>query len=213
MPSSEPPAVIEQPKTTGTLQPQTPVKGGAGRSAQTKEPSASTETKELTGAEKKKKAKEEKAARRAQAIKEKGAPVPASPAVLETPVHSEGQKGAKVQQQKRRASTTVDTQHLPLRVVVQSAAAPVTEVPKEEDKTVEFFRHLNRVRTTSIAWVGSAIHPAVLALGLQMGNYTICGSSARLVATLQALKRVSWFSQPSWISSFIRPILKSWLGN
>jgi translation initiation factor eIF-2B subunit delta len=47
------------------------------------------------------------------------------------------------------------------------------------------------MRTTSIAGASKDVHPAVLALGLQMSNYTICGSCARLVATLQAFKRVS----------------------
>ena len=83
-----------------------------------------------------------------------------------------------------------DARYLPARGG-QQKTAPVTEIPKGEDKTVEFFRHLYKTRTTSIAGAGKEVHPAVLALGLQMSNYTICGSCARLVATLQAFKRAS----------------------
>jgi translation initiation factor eIF-2B subunit delta len=206
MPSSDPPAVIEPPKTdftestesTETTQPQSSIKGAAVKLAPPKEPAVSTETEDLTPAEKKKRAKAEKAARRAQTIKEKQVAPAQALAVARPPVNPEGQKTIKGQQQKRRTSTTGDAQNLPLRTAARPMAAPVAEPPKEEDKTVEFFRHLNRDRRTSIAGAGTAIHPAVLALGLQMSSYTICGSSARLVATLQAFKRVSFLE--SWIA-------------
>jgi len=55
---------------------------------------------------------------------------------------------------------------------------------------VEFFRHLNRPRKTAISEAGKEVHQAVLIVGLQIANYTICGSCARLVATLQAFKEV-----------------------
>jgi len=86
----------------------------------------------------------------------------------------------------------VEVRNLPLRGG-QKVAASVAMEPKKEDKTVELFRHLYKTRMTSIAGASKDVHPAVLALGLQMGNYTICGSCARLVATLQAFKRVRYF--------------------
>jgi translation initiation factor eIF-2B subunit delta len=138
----------------------------------------------------KKQAKAEKAARRQQALAEKqsGAPqvtiaaVPGPQQKLEVPKAVKGQ-------QKRRPSTSTDAKSLPLRGVLAVPAIPAA--PKKEDKTVEFFRHLYKQRTTTIAGASREVHPAVLALGLQMSNYIICGSCARLVATLQAFKRVS----------------------
>ncbi len=132
----------------------------------------------------------EKAARRAQALLEKGAtaPVPA-PTPGQQP-KTEGQKGSKGQH-KRGNSTSIEVRHLPVRGAQKAIPDAVPAEPKKEDKTVEFFRHLYKLRTTSIAGASKEVHPAVLALGLQMSNYTICGSCARLVATLQAFKRVS----------------------
>lgn len=71
----------------------------------------------------------------------------------------------------------------------------VPQKPAREDKTVELFRHLYKARNTTpggitIAGVNKDVHPAVLALGQQMSSYTVCGSNARLVATLLAFKRV-----------------------
>ena len=85
----------------------------------------------------------------------------------------------------------MEVKNLPVRGAQKAVPIPVAVEPKKEDKTVEFFRHLYKTRTTSIAGASKDVHPAVLALGLQMSNYTICGSCARLVATLQAFKRVS----------------------
>lgn len=192
MPSPDPPPAKEAPKPAATeaSQPQKEKKGALGK--QTKDPATPTDIPKLSGAELKKKAKEEKAARRAQALAEKQSGGPAQSPVTTTgpgqkPNAQQGQKGA--QQQKRRGSTAGEAKILALRSGQKSA--PVVEVPKEEDKTVEFFRHLYKTRTTSIAGASKEVHPAVLALGLQMSNYTICGSCARLVATLQAFKKVS----------------------
>lgn len=144
----------------------------------------------LSNAELKKQAKAEKAARRQQALAEKqsGAPQIIVAAAPGTQQKGEAQKGGKGQH-KRGASTSMDARSLPVRGAPAVPAIPAA--PKKEDKTVEFFRHLYKQRTTSIAGASKEVHPAVLALGLQMSNYTICGSCARLVATLQAFKRVS----------------------
>lgn len=175
-----------------------------GKPVQNAKDSTSASNKKLTAAELKKKAKEEKAARRAQTVAAKEAE--SIPAVAHAPAagsstgppsvgsqqqKGEGQKGAKTQQ---RAGGPVSAapRNSALRGSQKTTAAPAAPAaPKKEDKTVEFFRHLYRPRTTTIADASKEVHPAVLALGLQMGNYTICGSCARLVAMLQAFKRVS----------------------
>ncbi|KAH8765806.1 hypothetical protein BGZ57DRAFT_901180 [Hyaloscypha finlandica] len=188
MPSSDPPTAEPAP-------PQAPApaqgKGNTVKQPKGKEPAATTDGPKLSGAELKKRAKEEKAARRAEALLAKGA---AAPVVAPTPGQqpkAEGQKGAKGQRQHQRGgSTAVELRNLPVRGAQKVAPGPIATEPKKEDKTVEFFRHLYKTRTTSIAGASKDVHPAVLALGLQMSNYTICGSCARLVATLQAFKRV-----------------------
>ncbi|KAL3472875.1 IF-2B-domain-containing protein [Aspergillus californicus] len=74
-----------------------------------------------------------------------------------------------------------------------SAQIPQGEVKKkkQEDKNVAVFGHLyGQQRRTTVAGAGKEVHPAVLALGLQMRDYVVCGSSARCVAMLLAFKRV-----------------------
>lgn len=91
---------------------------------------------------------------------------------------------------KRSGSTGGATKKLPLRPT-QAVAPGLSEEPMKENKKVALFDHLyGSPRRNSIARAGKDVHPAVLALGLQMRNYTICGSSARCVATLLAFKLV-----------------------
>ncbi len=192
MPSSDPPSIdLAQPEPQAPAQPQSQGKNGGAKPTSAQDLAAAQSAKVLSNAELKKQAKAEKAARRQQALAEKqggGVPQVATP----TPgpqQKGELQKGTKAQQ-KRRPSTSTDVRSLPLRGA-QKAIPVIPTEPKKEDKTVEFFRHLYKLRSTSIAGASKEVHPAVLALGLQMSNYTICGSCARLVATLQAFKRVS----------------------
>ena len=61
----------------------------------------------------------------------------------------------------------------------------------QQDKKVSIFGHLyGQPRRTSLAGAGKEVHPAVLALGLQMRDYVVCGSNARCVAMLLCFKRV-----------------------
>ncbi|KAF7173713.1 hypothetical protein CNMCM6106_007758 [Aspergillus hiratsukae] len=150
----------------------------------------------LTPAEVKKKAKAEKAARRAKERAEKEQAGGAAPAQgANPPFAKKGQAGAggaggaggkdagAAQSQKGRG-------HLPRRGSAQ-AAGGVEQKKKQEDKSVAVFGHLyGQQRRTTVAGAGKEVHPAVLALGLQMRDYVICGSSARCVATLLAFKRV-----------------------
>jgi translation initiation factor eIF-2B subunit delta len=150
----------------------------------------------LSPAELKKKAKAEKAARRARERAEReqpgggaggaaGGQGPGTPAGKKGPdagaaaaASAKGQKGLP-----RRGSA----QNVP-----QSAAAELKK--KQEDKNVAVFGHLyGQQRRTTVAGAGKEVHPAVLALGLQMRDYVVCGSSARCVATLLAFKRVGLF--------------------
>ncbi|RKF72357.1 putative translation initiation factor eIF-2B subunit delta [Golovinomyces cichoracearum] len=151
-------------------------------------------------AELKKKAKDEKAARRARAVLEKkggGLTIQPSQKSPVQPQKLESQKVAKFQHKRMTSGEVKGPQIRGLQKVVPS----VPEPPQKEDKTVELFRHLYKPKTTTIAGVSREIHPSVLALGLQMASYEIVGSCARLVATLQALKKV--------IASYTTPPMNS----
>ncbi|KAJ5653877.1 hypothetical protein N7490_000880 [Penicillium lividum] len=149
--------------------------------------------KPLTPAELKKKAKAEKAARR---VKEKlerdggagaaggSAPAPGQPRPPVTPRKDAAGGGAAQKGPKalppRRGS-----------LVGAGAGAAVEQKKKKEDKSVAVFGHLyGQQRRTTISGAGKEVHPAVLALGLQLRDYVVCGSSARCVATMLAFKRV-----------------------
>ncbi|KAF8477110.1 hypothetical protein BDZ91DRAFT_688219 [Kalaharituber pfeilii] len=89
------------------------------------------------------------------------------------------EKGGKSAAQQPGASTAVMT----------AGPAATTQQPTKE---IALFRHLeNPDRQLSVAGAHKDVHPAILALGLQMASYTICGSNARCVATLLAFKRAS----------------------
>ena len=91
---------------------------------------------------------------------------------------------------KRTGSTT--SRALPIRASAQEptqTVVPATE--KQDEKRVTMFSHLySRTPRASIATAGREIHPSILTLGLHLRDYVICGSNARLVATLLAFKKV-----------------------
>lgn len=172
-----------------------------------KEPKPKDLTKDgkLTGAELKKKAKEEKAAKRAREKEEKqGQQLPgAGPSGIEkTDLASQAvKKGAAApnldtsavlkNQQKQPSSSTANTQK-PL-AFRPSEAVPLLAVPEpiNENKEVALFGHLyGKARRVTIAGAAKGVHPAVLALGLKMSNYVICGSNARCISTLRACTMV-----------------------
>jgi translation initiation factor eIF-2B subunit delta len=152
--------------------------------------------KPLTPAELKKMAKAEKAARRARekVDREGGAPGGAAPgpgagqARPPTTPKKDTAAGAAQKGQKmptaRRGSVAL----------AQSGSALVEQKKKRDDKKVAVFGHLyGQQRRTTIAGGGKEVHPAVLALGLQLRDYVVCGSSARCVSTMIAFKRVCLF--------------------
>lgn len=153
----------------------------------------------LSGKELKERGKAEKAARRAKEKGQQGQPIidlatnKLGDQKSRRPSASDAAPSPLKGQHKRSGSTSANVQKLPLRVV-QSQTAPVVEEVKKENKNVALFDHLyGPPRRTTMAGAGKDVHPAVLALGLQMRNYVICGSSARCVATLLAFKRVGVF--------------------
>jgi len=138
-----------------------------------------SEAPKLSGAELKRQKAAEEAARRPQAVQGKqGGPSGPPPAAAT-------QKGEQ-KQQKRRGSVSA-SRDLPVRQA-ESNATP--KEPPAEDKTVEFFRHLSKPHRKTITGTPKDIHPAVQILGMQFSTYEICGSTARLLATLEVFKEV-----------------------
>ena len=167
----------------------------------------------LTPAESKKRAKEEKAAKRAREKEARQGGQVGLTASEAPPGQNherrasvtQGQQGpppSKQQQQyqhhQRKGSVTAQSQkQLPIRAS-EPATTSVASAPKKDSKKVALFSHLyGTPRRTSISGAAKDVHPAVLALGLQMSSYTICGSNARCVATLLVFKRV--------IESYVTP--------
>ena len=164
------------------------------------QPADATKERELSGKEKKELAKAQKAAKRAaEKQKQQGQPavdlVAGNNKDLSKDTSKKGPLGlaapASKSQHKRTGSTSAGAQpSLPHRQA-QPNVAPVLPEPQKENKNVAFFEHLyGHPRRSTIAGAGKDVHPSVLALGLQMRNYVICGSSARCVAMLLAFKRV-----------------------
>ena len=156
--------------------------------------------KQLSGKEKKELAKAQKIAKRA-AEKQKQQGQPAVDLVAGNKTHllkeaqQQGHAGpttpAPKTQHKRISSTSAGPQpSMPTRQALPHAA-PIPADSDKENKNVALFDHLyGHPRRITIAGTGKDVHPAVLALGLQMRNYIICGSSARCVAMLLSFKRV-----------------------
>ena len=160
-----------------------------------------------SGAEAKKKAKEEKAAKRAREKQNQQQPPAEAPGGSGAGTANHASKkgitppGAETSpvpkhQHKRSGSIAASAQKpLTLRPA-DPVATPALPESKKESKKVALFGHLyGTPRRTTIAGAAKDVHPAVLALGLQMSNYIICGSSARCVATLLVFKRVSTTDQ------------------
>lgn len=169
-----------------------------------------TKADKLSGAALKKKAKEEKAAKRAlekqnqqnQQNQQQSAKDSATGSKRE-PVDGTSRKSAASpnkevhtpKQQHKKTGSISTNQPNPL--ALRQVEVKVTSLPppvQKENKHVALFGHLyGNPRRTTIGGAGKDVHPAVLALGLQMSNYVICGSNARCVATLLVFKRVGFF--------------------
>lgn len=100
---------------------------------------------------------------------------------------------ATTKHQNKRAGSTNTTFQKPLAIrPAEPSVTSTGQEQKQENKKVALFSHLyGNPRRTSLVGAGKDVHPAVLALGLQMSSYLICGSNARCVATLLVFKKVS----------------------
>ena len=188
-------SVVEQlPATNGTPEPGTNSEQGERLAEKPKE-------KELSGKEKKELAKAQKASRRA-AVKQSQQGQPAVDLAVGNKGDIRKDPGKKgppgptlthpKTQHKRTGSTSAGAQpSLPYRQGA-SNLPPTPAKPEKENKNVALLDHLyGNPRRTTLAGAGKDVNHSVLALGLQMRNYIICGSSARCVAMLLAFKRVS----------------------
>ncbi len=194
-----PAASAPAPNVNGTSNPQKK-KDAPEASAQTKATDAAgSGEKKLSGAELKKQKAAEKAARRQDKLAERVEPVPAPQTQAQTPILSQvpqlqrrpsaGKKdNAPAVHHKRTGSSAGKA--LPIRATTASIASEPEKKPRE-DKRVSFFSHLySREKRQSMAGASKELHPAVLALGLQLRDHVICGGNARCVATLLVFKKV-----------------------
>lgn len=152
--------------------------------------------KKLSNAELKAQKKAEKEARRAQAKDVKG-PQPSKQEVTPSSKTHKSQPSSPKPPQSKNAP---DKQQPPPKSQQQGPKAgrslETGAMPKVASKTVPvkrvgLFAHLyGQPRRHNTVGAGKDIHPAVLALGLQMSSYEICGSNARCVGMLLAFKSV-----------------------
>lgn len=156
----------------------------------------------MSGKAAKEKAKAEKAARRAQEKQKHSQPAvdikdgssaenkKARRESTTAPVGVANHKG----QHKKTGS--ISQKSLPIRQNEPQLKTPGSE-QKREEKRVALCEHLyGHPRRTGLAGAAKDVHPAVLALGLQMSNYVICGSNARCVATMLVFKQVCTCGPP-----------------
>jgi translation initiation factor eIF-2B subunit delta len=163
----------------------------------------------LTPAQLKKQKQAEKAARRAKekADKDTGGARPSGPTgpAGSTTKKGEAQKEGKQPpkdhraggpqggqqskgQQRHQESGSTLQKNIPVRG--KPSAISISKESKKE-KEVGLFGHLyGQPRRHTIENAAKEVHPAILALGLQMSSYVVCGSTARCVAMLLAFKSV-----------------------
>ena len=161
-----------------------------------------TTDKPLTPAELKKKAKADKAARRIREKLDKeggtigsAIPTPGVGAQARSPTTPKKDAAGAGSAQKGPRPLTPRRGSGPL---AQTGSVLVEQKKKKDDKKVAVFGHLyGQQRRVTVAGATKEVHHAILALGMQLMDYTICGSSARCVATLIAFKRVCCCSSVS----------------
>ncbi|KAL8998317.1 MAG: hypothetical protein Q9169_002631 [Polycauliona sp. 2 TL-2023] len=163
--------------------------------------SAPQKNEKLSGAELKKRAKAEKAAKRVQSKQEQqnlpsnappsDRPENNVPGTQKDAISPSSQQIVPKKQHKRTGSASTTSQK-PLQLRPGPQQAPATEPePRKAIPKLAFVSHLyGTPRRTSIAGAGKDVHPSILALGLQISNYIICGSNARCVSTLIVFKKV-----------------------
>ncbi|KAH6611550.1 translation initiation factor eif-2b subunit delta [Trichoderma cornu-damae] len=137
--------------------------------------------KKVSNAELKKKAKEEKAARRAAAKASQPQPPAGAPSQSDS-----AKSGGKPKP--KQDGPQAGNQHGKAQAPRSAAPMPA---PKEVKPSVpECFSHLAMARGVNLAHADKDVHPAVLLLGQQMSTMAISDSTTRLEATLLAFKKV-----------------------
>ena len=170
------------------------------------------EPKKLSGAELKKQKQAEKQARRAAEKDQKGGEASGAPNGVEAgkvqkqdgaaAQHAKAkgpqqqQKGDQPKKQGKQGAQEAESHHkrtpsqqnnLPVRSKQSESGGQ--KVQKKDNKQVQLLSHLyTGPRRHTIEGASKDIHPSILALGLQISSYEICGSSARCVAMLLAFK-------------------------
>lgn len=137
----------------------------------------------LTPAQLKAQKKAEKAARRTQVV--------AAKEVVGPPANSNDSKGsAKQGKTKQDRPEPPATPRGPKKTSAAPAATPVPAKPK--GPTVpEPFIHLSLAKKLPLSKADKDVHPAVLAIGQQMANFTLKDNLLRLEATLIAFRKVN----------------------
>ncbi|KAF1815049.1 IF-2B-domain-containing protein [Eremomyces bilateralis CBS 781.70] len=178
---STPDSISDPPK-------QVPVTAGT-PSSQAPKPSTPAESSKLSNAELKKQQKAEKAARRLQKKGDQG-PSNGQPTTPAQKAQTKPEKHAKPTQPRNQPAPP--TLKPPGKATAtRRGSSSVPNVIDSEVKNVALFKHLYSVpRRQRIEGASKDVHPAVVALGLQMSNYRICGSNARCIAMLLAFKEV-----------------------
>lgn len=147
-------------------------------------------TANLTPAQIKAQKKAEKAARRGQIVASKVVPEPA-PA---SSASNDNSKGTSKQNKSKQ-----DTPATPRK----TGAAPTTTLverprKKKGPELPETFSYLNIAKKTPLSKADNDVHPAVLAIGQKMANFTLKDNLARLEAMLVAFQLVCSFNSTSF---------------
>lgn len=177
----------------GSIKPQKPTKKPERDQNKPSEPSNVTHPSiatNLSGAELKRQKLAEKAARRAEKVAERGAQALQTPSTQAPAAKSHVPRRPSIPKKDgepmHRRTGSSSGRQMPLR-----PAPPEAKEKSSEEKRVGMFNHLySRERKASIVGTAKDVHPAVLALGLQIRDYVLCGGNARCVATLLVFKKV-----------------------
>lgn len=151
--------------------------------------------KKLSGAELKKLKQQEKAAKRAAQKEAQGSPAPSqSQSQPSTPKQQQSRDKAPKNASEKQSQASKPQAPKPHQHAAKARRGSETKKDSPAHapiKQVRLFSHLyGQPRRHSLVGASKDIHPAVLALGLQISSYEICGSNARCVAMLLAFKSV-----------------------
>lgn len=150
-----------------------------------------TATARLTPAQLKAQKKAEKAARRGQIVAAKNVPETAEP--VPSPSNDSSKGPGKQNRPKQDNTATPTNPKVPKKTGPGQTTAPPAQPPKKPKgpEVPEAFSYLAMAKKTPLSKADSDVHPAVLAVGQQMANFTLKDNLARLEAMLVAFQLVS----------------------